>query len=187
MIRSTLVLATLWMITACSSEDIRFDTPAPAGSPEQVTVAFQRIEVLAVSLPSYAQTEEIYLRDASGAIVPLGPLWADEPERGLTLDLVRELRAVTQRLVAPDPWPFRDRADVRVDVRLDVFHATAAGTFRIEGQVFVAPEEAVGRDRARRFEIEVPVVSATNAASIAAARAAAVRELSVIIARDGLR
>ena len=150
-------------------------------------MAFKRIEVLAISLPAYAQTEEIFFRDASGAIIPFGPLWADEPERGLTLDIVRELRAVTNRLVAPDPWPFRDRADVRVDVRLDVFLATAAGTFRIAGQVFVAPEEAVGRDRARRFEIEVPVGEISSAASIASARAAAVRELAVIIARDGLR
>ena len=61
MIRRILILALLWLTTACSDDDIRFDTPAPSGEPEQVTVAFKRIEVLAISLPAYAQTEEIFL------------------------------------------------------------------------------------------------------------------------------
>lgn len=182
-----LLCAALLGLSACSAPEVRFDAPASTEAPARVAVPYGRIEVLAASLPAYALSEEINSRDATGAIAPLGPLWADEPSRGVTLELVRELGAITGRLVAPDPWPFRDPSDVRIDLRFDTFLATQDGVFRVAGQVFVAPEEAAGRDRALRFDISAPIADTSSAAAIAAARAEAIRQLATLIARQGLR
>ncbi|MBS0124981.1 PqiC family protein [Thetidibacter halocola] len=174
-------------LAACAGTEARFDAPTPTAAPsESVSVRFARIEVVAVTLPTYGQDEEIHIREASGAIVPLGPLWADEPARAVTLQLARDLDTITGRLVAPEPWPFRDPSDVRVDLRVTDFHATEAGTFRLAGQVFVAPEDG-GRDRARGFEIETPIGAEGGPAAIAAARAQAVTQLALFVAKNGLR
>lgn len=187
MIRTLFPCVVFLALLACGAPDIRFGSPQSVAPVENVSVRFARIEVLDVSLPSYAESEEIFVRDATGAIAPLGPLWSDAPSRGATLELVRTLGEATGRLVAPAPWPFRDPSDVRVDVRLDAFLATETGTFRVSGQVFVAPEDALGRDNARSFEIETVVSDSTDAAAISAARSAALRQLAVFIARNGLR
>ncbi|WP_425074113.1 PqiC family protein [Sagittula sp. S175] len=173
-------------LLACGKTEPRFDAP-PVAAFEKVSTRYARIEVAAVTLPVYAQGEEIHTRNASGAILPLGPLWADEPSRAVTLQVARDLDAITGRLVAPEPWPFRDYPDVKVDVRVQDFYATERGTFRIAGQVFVAPEEG-GPDRAKTFEIETAIPGEKpGPAQIAAARSAAVSELSVFIAKNGLR
>lgn len=202
-----LTLALMPLVMACSKTEPRFDAP-PVAAFDKVSSRYARIEVAAVTLPTYAQDEQIHTRDAAGAILPLGPLWADEPGRAMTLQLASDLDRITGRLVAPEPWPFRDYADVKVDVRVQDFYATETGMFRLAGQVFVAPEEG-GPDRAKMFEIEtpIPVGASTGAAGggglsgllkgdkpapagpaqIAAARAAAVSQLSVFIAQNGLR
>ncbi|WP_136441404.1 PqiC family protein [Pacificoceanicola onchidii] len=191
MTRLSLLSLTLFL-SACGGVDLRFDTPPTAvggGSAlpeERVSVRYARIEVATVTLPTYAQDEEIVLRDDSGAIAPSGGLWADEPGRAVTLQLARDLDAITGRLVAPEPWPFRDLPDVKVDVRIEDFFATSGGTFRLSGQMFVAPED-YGTDRARRFEIEVPVTGEMTPGAIAAARARAVSDLAAFVARKGLR
>lgn len=186
------VLALTLSLAACGGIEERFDTPplradAPSSAPlTKVPSRYSRIEVIAVTLPTYAEGEEIHVRGASGAITPLGPLWADEPGRGVTQQIARDLDAITGRLVAPEPWPFRDLPNVRVDIRIQDFYATEAGTFRVSGLAFVAPEEA-GPDRSTRFEIETPIAGEGGPADIAAARAAAVSELAVFVARNGLR
>jgi uncharacterized lipoprotein YmbA len=186
------ILALTLLLAACGGTEPRFDAGAtaagavaPEASLERVSTRYGRIEIAAVTLPIYAQSEEIHVEDAEGAIVPLGPLWTDEPGRAVTLQIARDLDAITGRLVAAEPWPFRDYPDVKVDVRLMDFYATARGTFRLAGQVYVAPEEG-GPDRAKRFEIETPLVG-EGPKGIAAARAAAVAQLSVFIAQNGLR
>lgn len=153
---------------------------------ERVRSPFGRIEVAAVTLPIYGASEEIHIREASGAISPIGALWSDEPGRRLTLQLASDLGEITGRLVAPEPWPFRDLPQVRVDVRVEDFFATHHGTFRLSGQVFVAPEEG-GPDRARRFNIEVGIAQEMDPGSIAVAQQVAVSELSRFIAKNGLR
>ena len=184
-----LALPLVVLLPGCDSVEPRFDAPPAverAAPTEKVTSRYYRIVVVAVTLPSYAQAEEIYQRDADGAILPLGPLWADEPGRAVTQQVARDLDAITGRLVAPEPWPFRGRPDVRVDIRVQDFHATVDGSFRLSGQVFVAPEET-GPDRARRFDIETPIAGEGGPGEIAAARSAAVSELAVFIAKNGLR
>ena len=173
-------------LAACSAPEPRFDA-GPTLATEKVTTRYGRIEVATVTLPIYAEGEEIHARDATGAILPTGSLWADEPGRAVTLQIARDLDAMTGRLVAPEPWPFRDFPDVKVDVRVQDFFATERGTFRLSGQVFVAPEEN-GPDRAKPFEIETRIPGETaGPAQIAAARAAAVSQLSSFIAKNGLR
>lgn len=173
-------------LLACGSPEPRYGSVGASPMSERVSVNYARIEVTSVTLPVYAESEAIYTRDVSGAITPLGPLWADDPDRALTLEIARELKEITGQLAAPEPWPFRDLPDVRIDVRLEVFHATSFGTFRIAGMVFVAPEK-YGPDRAKKFAFEVAVTEIKNPAAIAIARTAAVRELSYFIARRGLR
>ncbi|GAA4226798.1 hypothetical protein GGQ68_004692 [Sagittula marina] len=181
-----LILSAALVLAACSGTEPRFDAP-PVTALEKVSTRYARIEVATVTLPIYAEGEEIHARDATGAILPLGPLWSDEPGRAITLQVARDLDSITGRLVAPEPWPFRDYPDVKVDVRVQDFYATERGTFRISGQVFVAPEED-GPDRAKPFDIEAVIPGEKpGPAQIAAARAAAVSELSVFIARNGLR
>lgn len=183
----SLAVVALSALAACGGVETRFDAAPVAAPQDTVSVRFARIEVVSVSLPVYAQGEDIHIRDAAGAIVPIGALWADDPARGVTLNVATGLAGVTNRLVAPEPWPFRDLPDVRVDIRLDAFLATNTGTFRMAGQVFVAPEDGLSRDRARAFDIETPVVEPGDATAIAQARAAAERALVSFIAKEGLR
>ncbi len=175
-------------LLGCSETEIRV---APAGetvaaSPtERVGIAYRSIEVATVTMPIYATTEEIVVSGKDGTLVPLGPLWSDEPARAMTLQIARELGVVTNRIVAPEPWPFRDPAQARIDVRVEDYHATRRGTFRVAGQYFVAPEGG-GREVARGFSIEAPIHGRPTAANIASARTLAIRQLVLGIARESL-
>lgn len=184
-----IALPCAFLMTGCDTAEPRFDAPvltAAAAPLEKVASRYARIEIVSVTLPSYAQAEEIYQSDADGAILPLGPLWSDEPGRAITQQVARDLDVITGRLVAPEPWPFRGLPDVRVDIRVQDFYATTAGQFRLSGQYFVAPEE-FGPDRARQFDILTPIGGEAGPGAIAAARNAAVSELAGLIARNGLR
>ncbi|WP_149756651.1 PqiC family protein [Roseivivax sediminis] len=174
----------LTVLAACGGGDIRYATP-PSAPEARVGSAYATLEVVEVQLPTYAASEDIFVADAGGALTALGPLWADDPARAMTLQLARDLSAITGAQVAPEPWPFRDYAAAKLDVRLEDMLATAAGTFRLSGQFFVAPDDG-GRDRSGRFAIEVPLAEDADAASIAAARSAAVSQLAEDIARRGL-
>ena len=183
-----LFLAALFL-AACSGPDIRIAPVelAPAAVPsDRVSIAYRSVEVGAATLPSYATSEEIFAQKDDGTLLPLGPLWSDDPARALILQVARDLGTVTGRLVAPDPWPFREFADVKVDIRVADFYVTAGNAFRLAGQYFVAPDSG-RRNRARSFAIEIPIVEEGAPALIAAARDAAVRQLAIEIARDGLR
>ncbi|MGR3491163.1 MAG: PqiC family protein [Shimia sp.] len=171
-------------LVACGTPDTRIRAEAPV--PEQrIGINYASVEVALVTLPAYAGDELIVVEGEGGAIVPLGPLWADSPARAVTLDISRDLAALTGAIVAPEPWPFRDFPGAKVDIRISDFLATQDGTFRIAGQFFVAPEEA-GTPRARTFEVEAPL-GTPDAQGLVIARNAAVRDLAEQIARTGLR
>ena len=172
------------MLAACASET-RFASPVVPPD-ARVSSSFPSLEVAAVTLPSYADAEDIYVRGADGAISPAGTLWADLPARAITLQLARDLGTITNVTVAPEPWPFRPFPAARVDVRFEEMLATAEGVFRLSGQYFVAPE-AGGRAASGQFAIEEPIVGgAASAAAIAEARGRAVARLAETIAREGL-
>ena len=179
----------LLILAACSGPDVRV-TPAGAAPPsapeDRVSIRYGSVEVALVTMPSYAAGEDIFQQGADGTLLPLGPLWPDDPARATTLQIARDLGLITGRLVAPDPWPFRDFPDVAVDVRIEDYYTTAAGAFRLSGQYFVAPEEA-GTNHAHGFAIEVPVDAPAGPAHIAAARSRAISMLALEIAENGLR
>ncbi|WP_146587902.1 PqiC family protein [Puniceibacterium confluentis] len=182
--KGLLVAATL-SVAACSGGDIRYATPAIEPT-VKVSSRYRSLEVVEVTLPTYAATEEIFLQQPDGAIEALGPLWADLPARAMTLQLARDLGAITGATVAPEPWPFRGFSDARVDVRFEEMVATTSGQFRIAGQYFVAPEQE-GGERSGSFAIAVPLPEDASASQIAAARGAATLTLAEQIARSGLR
>lgn len=172
-------------LAACSGAEQRYSSP-PVEPTAKVSSRFGSLEIVEVTLPTYAAEERIYVQTADGAISELGPLWSDDPARAMTLQLARDFAAITGATVAPEPWPFRSFADAKIDVRLEEMLATAAGTFLIAGQYFVAPESGNG-ERAGRFSIAVPLPADASVGQIAAARSAATVSLAEQIAKTALR
>lgn len=187
MLRSLLIVPAI-LLTGCSAPDVRVTSVATAAVPaaERVSIRYQSVEVMSVTLPTYADSEDIFVEAPDGTLSALGPLWSDEPSRAVTLQIAQDLGDMSGRIVAPEPWPFRDFAAARLDIRIVDFHATAAGSFRIAGQYFVAPDEG-GRDISRSFDINVPIGGDVSVQAISAARFMAIRELANDIARDGLK
>ena len=106
--------------------------------------------------------------------------------RSFTEGLAFSLAALTRARVAAEPWPFFERPQVRLDVRISRALPGRDGVYRLSGQYFVAAsEQGVARDVARRFELEQPYAGAT-AVAIAAAKARLIDDLAALIARDGL-
>ncbi|MGR3802482.1 PqiC family protein [Marinibacterium profundimaris] len=182
--RLLLALLIGFTLAACSS-DQRYGVSPPLPD-QRVSTGYRGIEIVPVSLPAYGSDQEISVRKADGAITPLGPLWADDPERAVTLQLARDLGTITGSIAAPAPWPFRSLPDARVDVRVEDFLATDDGVFLLSGQYFVAPETG-GRDRARRFSFSVPLADPVTPGGIVAARGTAITRLATEIAQNGLR
>jgi hypothetical protein len=174
----------LCAVAACGPPPERYAAPlAPTGP--RIPVAPGSIEVRQVSLPTYALDEEIWRESASGALVPsVGRLWADEPERGVTLELARQLAAITGARAAAEPWPLDSVPAARVEVRADRFVAGADGRFHISGQYFTVDVER-DRERAGSFAVAAPIAPESGLPGIAAARAKAVRDLARLIADEG--
>ncbi|PYE86005.1 PqiC family protein [Pseudoroseicyclus aestuarii] len=191
-LRLPLIGASLLALAACGGPEYRYSVPVSAPV-ARVAVSASSIEVRDVMLPTYASLEEIYTGQAGGLIQSQPDLlWADEPGRAATLELSRDLGIITGARVAPEPWPFDDYADARVEVRVEEFLATlpgeeTPGSFRISGQYFVATLDAEGRDRAARFDVAAAAPAGSGIAGVAAARAAAMAQLAETIAREGLR
>jgi uncharacterized lipoprotein YmbA len=185
------LLPLLLTLAACSAAPLRYAVP-PATVEARVPVAFAGIEVIDVTLPTYAQGEEISVGLPDGGIQrQTGLLWADIPARAVTLDLTRALGQITGARVASSPWPIDRSADARVEVRIEEFLPAEAGdgtaAFRLSGQYFVGAFDGSERARARGFALAVPYDPAGGPAAIAAARATATAQLAETIARDGLR
>lgn len=179
------MLAAVTMLAACGAPDARIAVPRAELSKSQ-RISYSTVALREVSLPTYAASEEIYVSGADGVIKPGdGLLWADDPGRAITLELTRYLAQITGARVASEPWPFVDRPQVEVELRIEEMLAYADGTFRLSGQYFVAPE--TGRDRAELFALTAPIGGDFSAQDIAAARGAAMRDLAGEIAAKGLR
>ncbi|WP_112322767.1 PqiC family protein [Oceanibium sediminis] len=182
-----LSLLLLTGLAACGGEPLRFAVPDTAPPEQRVSIGYSSVELREVSLPTYAAGEEIALEQAPGVLsTSADRLWADDPARAVTLELSRSLLRITGAQIAPEPWPFEEFADARVEVRVEHMLAGADGQFRISGQYFVSPSERTGRARTRLFSLSVPMTG-TAPAAIAAARGQAVSQLAGLIARDGLR
>lgn len=169
-------------LTACTPLADRLAiTPLPSSLSLRPLV--DSVMVRTVSLPTYAAVEEIPLETDTGIIfVREDVLWADDPERAVTLILTRTLRDILGIDVGPDPWPFVTLPDVSVDVRVERMLGGTDGTLELTGQFFVASEAARFPDSAYSFEIVEEMDDATLS-SIASAQSAALLKLSEQIAR----
>jgi uncharacterized protein len=181
-----LALAGLSACGLLSREPLRISVPAPV-TEGRVPIGFASVELLEAELPAYADQEDIYVQGVGGALTQTrGAVWADDPSRAFTLELTRALGELTGARVAPDPWPYDETAEARVDVRVAEFSPDLTrGEFVIRGQYYVAAFDESGRDRAREFRATAPLAG-TGPAAIAAARSQATANLARQIASDGL-
>lgn len=187
MTRSPLRLAPLLLVAlaACGPDPVRLAVP-PASAAERIASSFATIEVLAVSLPAYGEDDAVFLQAGGAIAATKGVVWADDPPRAVTLDLVRALSETTGARVAPEPWPFEERAEARLDVRVAEIVADASGAFLMRGVYYVASQDGTGRDASREFAISIPFDPEGGAGAIAAARGQATLALAREIASDGL-
>jgi len=185
-----LLLLAIPALSACSllgRSPLRIAVPPPM-TEGRVSIGFASVELLEAQLPAYADGDSIYVQAAGGALTPTrGFVWADDPSRAFTLELARALGDLTGARVAPDPWPYDERAEARVDIRVAEFSPDLTrGEFVIRGQYFVAAYDESGRDRSRDFRATAPLPPEPGPAAIAAARAQATATLARQIAEDGL-
>ena len=172
-------------LAACGPDPVRLAVP-PAPAAERIASGFATVEVLGVSLPAYAEDEAVFVQAGGALSAAGGVVWADDPPRAVTLDLVRALSETTGARVAPEPWPFEERAEARLDVRVAEIVADASGAFLMRGVYYVASQDGSGRDAAREFALRVPFDPEGGPAAIAAARGQATLALARQIASDGL-
>lgn len=174
------------VLPACAAEPVRLTVPAAAAG-AQAPIGFASVEVLEASLPAYAEGEDIFVRTGLALERAPGAVWADDPARALTLDLARALAEASGARVVPEPWPYDEPAEARLDLRVAEIVADASGAFLLRGQYFVASRDGSERDRARQFRISVPLAAEAGPAAIAAARGEATAALARQIAAEGLR
>ena len=176
-------------VGACSevSEPVRYTSPVQT-SAARISVPVATVALREVSLPSYASEEGIAVADADGAItLATDGIWADEPTRAVTLRLANALSDVTGRVVAADPWPFREDPDAVLEVRVEQFVAEASGQFVASGRFYVVRTDSDRDGRALSFSFAEPYDPDGGFAGIAAARSRVVSALARDIARRGLR
>lgn len=169
-------------LSACSSPDIsRYAVRIPdvAATGKSKTT----VEVLEVSLPLYARDEEIPHADPTGAIrTERNALWADTPARAISLGLAESISKLTGAVVAVEPWPLDESADVKLDVRVRTLLASTDGSLQFSGQYFIVFRS--GRNsRSEWFDIDIPSSGQTGQ-DIAAATGSAIAELAKIVSKQ---
>ncbi|MCX7566596.1 ABC-type transport auxiliary lipoprotein family protein [Sulfitobacter sp. F26169L] len=175
--------AALAFLAACGASDrIAVQPPAIA---ETIRIGFRSVEVKDVSLPSYAAADEIAQQAPDGTLITSKVLWADSPDRAISLELSRNLARLTGKRIASEPWPFEERAAATLVVRFSDLVAGTDGTFRATGQYFVGVYEA--RERSGLFDLSIAYDPKGGPVAIAEARGRIVLDLAKFVAREGLR
>lgn len=183
LIRSIAAATVLVVLAGCSTPaSIAVKTPQLE---QRQSIRYPSVEVKDVSLPSYASADEISQQAPDGTIIASNVLWADSPDRAISLELSRNLAQLTRARVASEPWPFEEPSAATLDVRFIDLVAGTDGIFRATGQYFVGVFE--GRERSGQFDLSLEYDPAGGAAAIAAARGAIISDLSVFLARNALR
>ncbi|MFV0335674.1 MAG: membrane integrity-associated transporter subunit PqiC [Tropicimonas sp.] len=179
-----LLVPLLTALAACGQSPSRYASP-PVASGERISIGLSQLEIREVTLPAYAQSEEIWHETEEGGLESnTDVLWADTPARGVTMELTQHLAALSSARVAAEPWPFEELPQARLVVRLQDMVARKDGRFHLAGQYYVVRLSA-GSDRSGTFDISAPIAPEGGAAAVAAARAAAVRDLARLIADRG--
>jgi uncharacterized lipoprotein YmbA len=169
---------------------------AACGTPQSVAVqppsvkhtmhiGFASVEVKDVSLPSYASADEISQQAPDGTVITSKVLWADAPERAISLELSRNLAQLTRVRIASEPWPFEENAAATLTVRFVDLAAGTDGVFRATGQYFVGVYE--GRERSGQFDLNLAYDAEAGPAAIAQARGQIIADLAKYLASKGLR
>lgn len=177
-------------LAGCAATERFYTLPeAPAETLGTQRIRYGSVELRDLSLPDYAARQEIALRGADGSLAaPTGTLWADDPSRAMTLALVRDLRRITGAEIASEPWPFADRAEARLELRVERMLEGEDGAFHLAGQYFLAPDDPDRRGRSGLFDIAVPLAGeAGGPGAVAAASGTAVTRLAQFLAREALR
>ncbi|WP_138470155.1 membrane integrity-associated transporter subunit PqiC [Poseidonocella sp. HB161398] len=184
--KTTTILPLLLLLgaAACTTPPTQFLLDAPT-SQMRLAPRVSSIEVRSISLPQYASAADgIALLQADGSVTTdPKEVWADTPERGATLALVRNLAAITGARVAADPWPFSDLPAVSVNVTVERFLASETGRLELAGAYAISPVVSSLRDRGGRFDIVVPLPENAGTAERARAHGQAIQQLAEDIAR----
>lgn len=169
-------------LTACASPLDRL-AMMPVTSELKLSPLVNSAMVRTVSLPTYAAVDEIAFELPSGLIASnANVLWADDPQRAVTLILTRNLTDILNTEVGPEPWPFVIRPDVAIDVRVERILAGSDGTFHLTGQFYVGGDGIDFRNSTDSFDISIAMPN-QSLASIARAQAVALLSLSEKIAK----
>ncbi|GGG61709.1 lipoprotein [Salipiger pallidus] len=171
------ILPFVLLLAACSGAEQRFliDPPAEQGA---VRLGVSSLEVRDVSLPLYADASEILLEGEDGALTQIdNALWADDPGRAVTLAISEQIGRRSSAAVAPEPWPLEEDAQAAVAVTVSQLVGRSNGTLQLTGQYAISSYDRIVRERIQRFDISVPMTSATPQ-GVAQATGAAISELS---------
>ena len=170
-------------LAACSGTQTLIAYPTVA-SDLRLNALVGSAVVQTVSLPSYAAAEELAIETAPGVITSGGDLlWADLPERAVTLKIAGHLDDILSASVSPDPWPFPGLPDAGIDVRVSDMLARSDGAFHLDGIYYIGGDGIDFRNSSQAFAIRIPIAD-TNPATVAQAQALAILQLSESIARD---
>ena len=169
-------------LAACSPPLERL-AMTPVQSALELRPLVSSVMIRDIILPTYAAAEEIAFEGPNGLIASNDDvLWADDPQRSVTIAIIRNLTDILNTKVGPDPWPFIDLPDVAVEVQVERMLAGADGTFHLTGQFFVGGDGIDFRNSTHAFDISAPM-NGLGLSSIATAQATAVLELSEEIAK----
>lgn len=184
--RAVLAAACLF-VASCAAPVTQVAVP-PVASDLRLRPLVSSLELRDLSLPRYAAGDDVVRRGADGGIGALsGTVWADTPERALTLRLADALARITGARVATEPWPFAEPPAASVTVRVaDALGQPGTddvpGQFVLRGSYAISPVASDLADRDGRFEITVPLAD-DGARALAAAQSAALGDLAETLAR----
>ncbi|KGJ03375.1 hypothetical protein SAMN04487972_12242 [Paracoccus halophilus] len=179
-----LPLVSVALLGACSNGEstARYLIDPPIGG-ERVANRLGTAELMDVSLPEYAASDEVAWQTGDGAVRSnTGQLWADNPQRAFTQTLARAISDISGATVIAEPWPLAEPPRRRLQVRVEKALAQADGIYRLSGRYFVADDAAGGANQARSFDISVPLAGDGDPAEIARAQSQAIAWLARQIA-----
>lgn len=154
----------------------------PPTAAERVPDRLGTVELREVSLPEYAAGDEVAWQTNDGAVrLDSKNLWADQPQRAVTLSLARAISDISGATVIAEPWPLGEPPRRKLEVRVEKALAQAGGAYRLAGRYYVADERAGGANQARSFDIAVPLAS-EHPGDIARAQSQAIAQLARQIA-----
>jgi hypothetical protein len=178
-------LILLASLAGCAGPPTQIAIP-PVASQVTVRPVVSSLAVRDISLPRYAASGDLVRATAEGIITIPSVVWADTPERAMTLHLADALGQITGARVAAEPWPFSDapaaEATVRVTRLLGRLGTDGQGQLTLSGSYAIAPVSSSLTNRSGRFDIAVPLRDDTPQA-LADAYSAAFDDLAETLAR----